>query len=395
MLIKRTLNLLTLFLLYFCSCTAPLVKQTDLLWPGDADIYVAGDDSDVATYWKNGVTVHLTKADEFSHAAGVAVNGNDVYVSGYKLATKAAIESRDDSSQKNNVVVDSAGTSHPSKGAIAGYWKNGSFVKLTSGAVNADGSAIIVSGSDVYVAGFECNGQDADPGSDDPKKSVAKYWKNAESVALTDGANIAKATAISVNGNNVYIVGYEELGPNHLKEARYWKNGKRVNLKIEKHLTHGSDFSEANSIFVLGNDVYIAGTESGLAAYWKNGNPVKLVNRGKYQPGEVEDMIISTASSIVGIGTDIYVSGSQDTLASMNTVAKYWKNGRALSLMYSPEDLKSNVFVALDRNEPYLAYSLADKFGKRTARIWSNGHTLALSNGVTQVNSLLIVKRSR
>jgi hypothetical protein len=388
--LQVTLLISGLACLYACN-GQPVDQVPALNWPKDADVYIAGDESQVATYWKNGLSVHLTKQNEFSHAAAIAVDDNGVYVSGNKSVDKNSVDSQVGSSPKNSV-VDSVGTSLSPKGTFAGYWKNGSFIKLTNGTVNADGSAIVISGSDVYVAGFECNGQNADSGSDDPQKAVAKYWKNATPVALTDGSNVAKATAIAVDANNVYVVGYEELGPNHLKEARYWKNGRRVDLKIDKHLTHGSDFSEANSIFVMGKDVYIAGTESGLATYWKNGDPVKLVNREKYQRGQVEDMTISTATSIIVSGKDVYVGGTQDTLASKNTIAKYWKNGVALSLTHSPEDLKSDVLIGLSGKEAYLTYSIVDRSDKRLAKIWGNGRALILSYGLTVVHALLIVK---
>jgi hypothetical protein len=226
--LQVTLLISALAGLYACN-GQKVDKVPALNWPKEADIYVAGDEGQVSTYWKNGLPVHLTKPDEFSHASAIAVDGKDVYVSVNKSVDKNPVESQGGSSPKNNLVVDSASTLQSPKGTFAGYWKNGSFIKLTNGAVNANGTAIVISGSDVYVAGFECNGQNADPGSDDPKKAVAKYWKNAAPVALTDGSNVAKATAIAVEANNVFVVGYEELGPNHLKEARI---GKTVNGSI-------------------------------------------------------------------------------------------------------------------------------------------------------------------
>jgi hypothetical protein len=103
-------------------------------------------------------------------------------------------------------------------------------------------------------------------------------------------------------------------------------------------------------------------------------------------------MSISTANSIVVSGKDVYVGGTQDTLASMNTLAKYWKNGVSLSLTQSPEDLKSDVLIGVSGKEAYLTYSIVDRTDKRLAKIWSNGRALILSNGVTVVHALLIIK---
>ena len=387
---RHQIPIFLLVVLFFCSCNGKLSDGNSHFFDKNEDIYIAGDENNIATYWKNGEAVHLTDLNNFSHASGIAVVGNDVYVSGYKTNHKDAVY--ESGSSQDTVVVDSKNTVPQQNGTIAGYWKNKKFVNVSDGTVNAEASSIAVVGKDVYVAGYECDGQKAAPGSDDLNNAVAKYWKNGQPVVLTDGVNVAKATSVAVKDSDVYVVGYEQLGQNQSKELRYWKNGKRINVKIDKNIGHGSDYSEAYSVFVLGNDVYIAGTESGLATYWKNGNPVKLIDPVKSQPGQVDNMIVSKASSIVVNGTDVYVAGTQDTLASMNTVGKYWKNGKPFSLTHAPEDLKSNVYVALSGKNACLVYSLADKSDKRTARIWKHGLTKILSDKVTEVNALVIVK---
>jgi hypothetical protein len=59
--------------------------------------------------------------------------------------------------------------------------------------------------------------------------------------------------------------------------AIYWKNG------VPVMLAKGTIPSVANSVFVVGNDVYVAGyqwTPGGklIATYWKNGELVKLTD---------------------------------------------------------------------------------------------------------------------
>jgi hypothetical protein len=61
-------------------------------------------------------------------------------------------------------------------------------VCLTDGTQDAEVRSIYVSGNNVYVAGYEYNGTER----------VAKYWKNGQAVALTDGTNGAGATSIFV-----------------------------------------------------------------------------------------------------------------------------------------------------------------------------------------------------
>lgn len=99
---------------------------------------------------------------------------------------------------------------------------------------------------------------------------------------LTDGSTGAEANSIAVSGTDVYVAGTQWDGNSiqysdgytvyhHNPIAKYWKNGKPVNL------TDGSKWAEARSIVVSGTDVYVAGFEGSIAKYWKNGSPSSLV----------------------------------------------------------------------------------------------------------------------
>jgi hypothetical protein len=99
-------------------------------------------------------------------------------------------------------------------------------VILTSGAYDAFTGSIFVSGFDVYVAGYEYDGEDG--------RTRAKYWKNGREVILTNGAYKAFAESIFVSGSDVYVAGHERDGdPNEYgrnTRAKYWKNGREVSL---------------------------------------------------------------------------------------------------------------------------------------------------------------------
>ncbi len=86
----------------------------------------------------------------------------------------------------------------------------------------------------VYVAGIEKNAAG---------NTVAKYWKNATVVPLTDGTRNASANSIAISGNDVYVAGYE-LSTGFLNIAKYWKNGTAVSL------TDGSKIAVATSIVI-------------------------------------------------------------------------------------------------------------------------------------------------
>lgn len=161
---------------------------------------------------------------------------------------------------------------------------------------------------DIYVTGFESSGNCGDC-------AYAKYWKNGIATNLTDGLHKSEANSIFVSGKDVYVAGYENNNT-YSPIAKYWKNGVAVKL---------ADSAVANSIFVSGKDVYVAGTQDAHVVgsssmgftdpiYWKNGVAVKLGENGY-------------ASSIVVSGNDVYVAGYL-----YQGGATYWKNGQKKSL---------------------------------------------------------------
>src|SRR5690606_32709661 len=99
--------------------------------------------------------------------------------------------------------------------------------------------------------------------------SVAKYWKNGKGVALSNKSTNTIATAITVEGGDVYIAGTETV-PGESSTVKYWKNGIAVALDLGEY-----DGAYAAGIAVDGDDVYVAGrvfTDGKTkAAYWKNG----------------------------------------------------------------------------------------------------------------------------
>ena len=231
------------------------------------DIYIAGSSGYLtgtggnAAYLKNEDKIDLPSGSAGSISTAIAVSGNDVYVAGIGITGDIF---------------------NGTQNYIAKYWKNGNAINLTDGSKSAQAWSIAVSANDAYVAGTEWNGDPyQDANGDHWQKGIAKYWKNSQAINLTDGSNSANAISIAVSGTDVYVAGIEWDGQSYqdangysLRKsvAKYWKNGKVVNL------TDGTEDAEAKSIAVSGNDVYVAGTVAGHATYWKNGSAVTLSN---------------------------------------------------------------------------------------------------------------------
>jgi len=130
-----------------------------------SDVFVTSGNGVKTMFWKNGVPVPLYFSGSHDMLpTGIAISGNDVYVSGY---------SNDGLSSK------------------AIYWKNGSPVLLTSPhAYGGELFAIAVSGEDVYAAGRVFY-----PGSN---PAVVKLWKNGIPVMTIDSTSAAYVKAMVV-----------------------------------------------------------------------------------------------------------------------------------------------------------------------------------------------------
>jgi hypothetical protein len=213
----------------------------------------------IATLWKNGTPITLPGAGYGGELGGYAYDTHDDYVSGVYVSN-------------NNVYV--AGGSYFDNDH-ARYWVNGMPVDLGDGpgstpsASNSDypnTTSIYVSGSDVYVGGFQATSW----------QPVAIYWKNGAPVFLsTDSLSGSEATSVSVSGSDVYIAGYQNI--NNYSRAMLWKNGTPTTL------TGGDTSSVATSVAVAGHDVYVSGYQwvvggHYIATYWHNGVPVNLTD---------------------------------------------------------------------------------------------------------------------
>jgi hypothetical protein len=312
------------------------------------NIYIAGSESKgnvaVATYWKNGVATHLTDGTKGAIAYSINVSGNDVYVGGIEQDV-------------------------PSGNAIIKYWKNGMPTTLSMGPLAEFGSMTVV-GNDVYVCGNEI----------DNAKHIAKYWKNGVETKLTNGINHAKAYAIAVSGNDVYVVGSDGVSG-----ATLWKNGTAINLT--------GLLVYPLSIAVVGNEIYVGGEQLNgnnkhVAVYWKNGQVIPLSD------GTRDARLRSIVVDNNGV---VHATGHESDPVSVPVpkygVGKYWNsNGTSVNLSNAIDWNWVNPYaIAVYGNDVFIAGYEADGingYNYTIAKFWKNGVVTDIGNKTSGIVSI-------
>lgn len=154
-------------------------SASDMAVADNGDVYVVGKNtSDQAVYWKNGVIHELSTED--SGAAGIAIVGSDVYITGYYMNEE----------------------SYP----VPVVWKNGTLTEI--GEPGAYPNNIAVSGKDVFVTGWL---------TDD----TVVMWKNGNvSPLVAEGFTPFRLYDIKAKNGDAYILSAELSGTTLL-----FKNG--------------------------------------------------------------------------------------------------------------------------------------------------------------------------
>ena len=253
----------------------------------------------------------------------LAESGSAIYVTGNDIYVAGASKNIDE-----NLVT-------------AVYWKNGVKTELTTGETNTHSEAIAraikVVGSDVYVIGSIFY-----PGNSKYGLNVyfTVYWKNGVVTKLTDGSLNSNVTSLAIHNNDIYVSGFvQNPSMNAYYRAVYWKNGNKVEL------SNGTTDAVARAIAVVNNDVHLVGIEDGNAVHWKNGVK-QVLGRGNGYAIQVE-------------GNDVHIGGSNEFFA-----ATYWKNGnkiktfsiRGFNLSVFEKDVYMFGFTAAQGTQKFIFY---------------------------------------
>lgn len=232
----------------------------------------------IAKLWIDKVVTDISGFGTYASTSGIAINGEDVYVSGQ-------IEG--------------------SSKSMACYWKNNVKTELSNGAYEANAEDIFVTNTnDVYIVGTE---------TDDQVIPIAKLWQNGTSQFLSNSRS--RATSIDICGEDVYVGG-NTYNINTLKhKAVVWKNGvaNEQTTAVHKALVY--------DVLCVNGDVYAVGysqstaLDKRVAVLWKNGFKTDLT----------DGTSTAYASTIEVVDGDVYIGGSIYNGTKYNGVI--WKNG--------------------------------------------------------------------
>jgi hypothetical protein len=192
----------------------------------------------------------MPQGSDYASVLSLALSGAGVYAAGYSVGN-------------GNV-------------APAGYWVNGTWTGLPqpAGSVGGIVESIVVSGSDVYAAGFTT--APSQPPGYSAYSGSPGYWLNGSWVglALPTGQTAGAVLSLVVSGTDVYAAGFSD-NANAIIPG-YWLNGAWVGLTVP----FGFDGGEVHSLVLSGGKVYAAGlsgvgdgtgSSSTVPGYWVNG----------------------------------------------------------------------------------------------------------------------------
>jgi hypothetical protein len=170
--------------------------------------------------------------------------------------------------------------------SASSYCKNGVCTLLESGDVNTMVWArdiVVAPNGDVYIAGHA---------TDSVGKISAVLWKNGVPQTLEDNA---VAQSVFIDGNDVYVA----VGKLGSGEAYYYKNGKKVSVGSIGSVGVGNyPHYERNALAVVDGDVYLRAYNTanpGDLVFWKNKEKYTIEvgsETGYFPTGNCGDMVI-------------------------------------------------------------------------------------------------------
>lgn len=343
--------LIALMTIIFISCEKQDVQQDkEIDMNGTYIVGTTTNRETCVTLWKNGVEENITDGKNSAEPTSLFVSNNDVYISGCEYIN---------------------GESY------ARIWKNGKSMDLVPFGDRAN-SVFVING-DVYATGFNCTIYPERYDSTRVRYDVL-VWKNGVIIdTLITNHTIADARKIFVKGNDIYVSTIESIGTKSV--TKVWKNG-----TVLYNLTNGDKRNEPRDMFISDSNIYLAGYgyyNNGVSISWKNDIMTELNISSKY----------SEAFSLFVDNNDVYIAGTEE-YKYPNYSAVYWKNGVKNTLPLSPKAVNSYAFSIDVKNNNIYAVGQEMEEGKEGyATIWVNGKSKKLSDAYSSTAKFIYVAK--
>lgn len=299
--------------LFGCSKDDPNPIDSTVHLAGFVGAYagIPGATYPVASYWKDGAYTDLTHDSIYSQVNSLYVDGGSVLIGGNRRVVNSPSAAVFWQDGKETVIEGAFGEPNlitSRNNNLFGVWhdlsigavfsKNGIAQPFIDTAQNIGPTGLALLGDDMYISG--CSTYHDWTSADSKTYQHAQCWKNGQLIFRE--SELSNAMSIFIHQNDIYMAGYFDnvAAPN--SNACYWKNGQRVNLTGVKAI--------ALSVFVADTHVYVSGVMDNQAVYWKDGELIVLTTPGPY----------SAAYSIFVQGTDVHVAGVEHGHPA------YWKN---------------------------------------------------------------------
>ncbi|KGN91661.1 InlB B-repeat-containing protein [Porphyromonas canoris] len=200
----------------------------------------------------------------------------------------------------------------------------------------------------VYVAGTdrtEANGL------------VATIWKDGNVFKRFPEDNVTRGTSVFVGAQKVYSVG---IRSGKYYSAMFYEDDQSKSYPL---------YSRAYSVFVSGEDIYVAGDANDDPCLWKNHKQIKLPSKSNYN-GRARSVFVS--------GNDVYAAGYLLSSSGKKDIAVLWKNDQLVELSDGKTAARAHS-VYVSGKDVYVVGE--ETSGSPQAILWKNSVPVQLPKG--------------
>ena len=383
---SKILSAFTMLLManIFCTCDNYTTLSSVTITPANSSVAVGATQQFTATgIFSDGTTKDISSSVTWtSGTTSVATISTSGFATGVATGTAVITATIHTRLWTTNLTVGTfvsdvyvSGSYSDGSNYIAAVWKNG--VKTDFPGGNGSGAnSVYASGGSIYVAGYYGNTDD---------NGIAAIWISSDGGSsfvkkdLPDqGTEDASASSIYVNGNNVYVAGY--YTDDSVPIAAVWISSNGGSSFVKKDLPDQGDADAgADSIYVSGSNVYVAGyyfdgVSTYVAVVWVSSN-----GGGSFVEQDLPDQGDGSAEaySVYASGNSVYVAGDYNNGSYMSAV---WISSNSGSSFIKKDIPETNVHadsVYVSGGSIYVAgYYIAGP--KPTATVW-----VSLDGGTT------------